>query len=121
MSLKALVENAVDLAFDIVGDLATPMYFICESDSEYDPNTSQVVVKTCTSSKFMGILGKATDVDLTSQGITAVPEMVDVTVKRKDIPKDYQRYDTINANGVDHRIIHYVDDGYTIKFYVSTR
>ena len=121
MSLKALVENAVDLAWDVTGDLKTQMIFKSESQSEYDPKTSQVITKVVESKPFYGFLVVMNDKDLTSAGVSIVPDIVQAIVKKKDIPADYTKFDSICVNGVDHRITHYVDDGYTVKFTVSVR
>jgi hypothetical protein len=119
--LDSIIDGGLDLAFDFAGSFTKIMYFKCESESTYDPETSQVVEKVITTGPFRGIIGKAKDVDLTSQGIAPTPEMLEVTVKKKDVPENYHRYDTLHWEDVDHRITHYIDDGFTIKFFVSTR
>jgi hypothetical protein len=105
----------------MVGAFTTDMYFKCDAESTYDPDTSKVIERTETSAVFKGIIGKAKDNMLTSAGIAAVTERLEVTVKCKDIPEDYSKFDTIHFKGVDHRVINYIDDGYTIQFVVSTR
>jgi len=121
LCLGSLLDGSIDLAFDMVGAFTTEMYFKCDSESTYDPNTSKVIERTETSLPFRGVIGKAKDNMLIAAGVSAVTEKLEVTVKRKDIPEDYSKFDTIHFQGADHRIIHYTDDGYIILFIVSTR
>jgi len=121
LCLGSLLDGSLDLAFDMVGAFTAEMYFKCDAESTYDPATSKVIERTETSSVFKGIIGKAKDNFLTSAGVAPVTEKLEVTVKRKDIPEDYSKFDTIHFQGADHRIINYTDDGYIILFIVSTR
>jgi len=121
MSLRALVNDAVDLAWDVTGDLKTEMYFKAASESTYDPTTSKLVEKVETTPKFFGFLEKLSDNYLTSAGVAPAVDSCAIMVKKKDIPKNYFKFDSIVVHNVEHKVINYTDDGYIIRFIVSTR
>ena len=119
MSLKHIVEHGVEAAFRALDDLKTEMVFTTKSKPEYNPKTSTVDGTSVSTSVFEGVVINTQSKQLDERGVPA--KVMEVILNKQDITEDYSKFDSITFNGKQHKIIDYLDDGYSITFTVSAR
>jgi len=120
MSLKHLVEHGVEAAFRALDDLKTEMVFTTKNNPEYNPKTSTVEGTSVSTSVFEGVVINTQSKQVVEVG--GIPtKIMEVILNKQDITEDYSKFDSITFNGKAHKIVDYLDDGYSITFTVSAR
>ena len=111
MSLRALVENSVDLAYNVIGDLKVRGILRVKGGSYYDPDTHQVV-STSEPPKSIDVVVEEGKLDFSYNTPT---DTVKVIVKRKDLPQDITLLDSIEINSKVFNIKSYDGNEYTVS------
>ena len=116
MSLRALVESGVNLAYDVIGDLKTVVLFKHKSSHTYDFNTSQTVTSTLPDIK-MGVVMEKVETMVKDDGLPIYKTKL--IANKQDLPETYSMIDTVVIDGEEKSIGSIVDDDYTVQFWVS--
>jgi len=111
MSLRALVENSVDMAYNAIGDLKVRGILRVKGGSYYDPNTHQVI-STDEPPKSIDVVIEEGKLDFSYNTPT---DTVKVMVKRKDLPEDITLLDTIEINNKVFSVKSYEGNEYTVS------
>lgn len=110
MALKTLITNAVNGAFNTVGDLAEDIVFVNKTASDYNFTTGLVTTTDVGTKTLKGIVSK------TYKSITDnTTILADVLIKSNDATVlDLDNYDTVTLRNKSWNINNVSDDGFTV-------
>ena len=114
MSLRNLISDNVDLAFEIIGDLKSTIIFTTTTASSYS-FTSGEVTQTSKSLTIQGYLEEIKPISSGEQPL--VKEQAKILVKKSDLTSDYQLFDSFTVDGKTYVIETFEDNDYVVTFY----
>ena len=114
-SFTQLLKDNVDLAFNLIGDLAEDITLKTTATAEYDFSTSTMNTTADTQSVIKGVISKIYSPEEDNSKLLA-----DIIVKSTDISVDeIDNYDVVNFRNKDWNIVTAKDNSYVITITVS--
>lgn len=108
--MRSMIQNNVQKAFNIIGDLAETIILSSSSSSNFDYSTGEAVVSTPLTHNLKAVVSYKTKKDTT----TLLVELL-VMTKQIEMITDLDAFDKVTVRGIEYRVISpSLNDGYTV-------